>query len=274
MKNVSLDPLATNAAMAYGALDAVQAVVLGGSQGSGTADARSDIDLYVYADAPLPMVDREAIASRFGDRREVGNAFWESGDEWLDAGTGRHIDIVFRSRSWIEGELERVLVRHEASVGYTTAIWHSVLHSTPVFDRDGWYRQLQAFAGQPYPIPLKHAIVAKNHPILRTNISSYLVQIEKAIARNDAVSVQHRITALLSSYFDVIFAVNEITHPGEKRLLAYARERCPRQPAGMEDQMTALLGHAAIPPDPALVPAVNALLDGLDEMLRQNSLIA
>ena len=46
---------------------------------------------------------------------------------------------------------------------------------------------------------LRRAIVAKNWPILRRNQSSYRRQIELAIERDDAVSVHHRVTALVAS---------------------------------------------------------------------------
>jgi predicted DNA-binding protein len=252
----------------------VVAVALAGSGATGAADDRSDIDLYVYAEAPVPMADRFAIGTSFATRPEVGNDFWEPGDEWIDAQTGRHVDVMFRTPSWIEEQLARVLVRHEASVGYSTCFWHNVLNSTPLLDRSGWYRDLQAMAACPYPQPLRRAIIARNHPILRQTLSSYLTQIERAVRRDDSVSIQHRVTALLASYFDILFAVNELPHPGEKRLLQLAATRCTKIPADMETRVNALLETTARPASPAIVTHIDALLNSLDDLLANEGLIA
>src|SRR5690606_35735048 len=109
-----------------------------------------------------------------------------------------------RSPQWIEDQLDRVLIHHQASVGYSTCFWFNVLHSRPLYDPDGWYATLQHRARQPYPDALARAIVAKNHPILRTlRHSAYTHQLEHAVNRGDWVSIQHRITAILASYFDI-----------------------------------------------------------------------
>jgi hypothetical protein len=238
------------------------------------ADDRADLDLYVYAAEPIAISARAAIAARFATRSELDNHFWEPGDEWLDGRTGRHIDVMYRSPRWIEDQLDRVLVRHEASVGYSTCVWHNVRHSGPLYDRDGWYHGLQSFARRPYPEPLKRAIVARNHPILRQTLSSYLSQIERAVRRGDGVSVQHRVTAVLASYFDILFAINELPHPGEKRLLPFALTRCVKRPRGMEERVRSLLGAPAMPTTPAVIAAVTGLLDGLDVLLAAEQMLA
>jgi hypothetical protein len=260
-------------AAAFVDLPAVIAVALAGSETAGAADEQSDLDLYVYAGAPVAMADRVAIAARFATRREIGNHVWEPGDEWIDTQTGRHVDVMYRTPLWIEEQLERVLVRHEASLGYSTCFWHNVLHSTALFDRSGWYRDLQAAAVRPYPQPLQRAIIARNHPTLRQTLSSYLAQIERAVRRGDSVSVQHRVTALLASYFDILFAVNELPHPGEKRLLEIAATRCARTPPDMQTQLNALLATAARPATLAVVEQIDALLDNLDALLAEEKLL-
>ena len=110
-----------------------------------------------------------------------------------------------------------------------------------LFDRAGWFHQLQQWANQPYPEPLRRAVTAKNYPILRSSQSSYLYQIERAIERRDLVSINHRVAALLASYFDVLFALNRVPHPGEKRLIQLARRVCPKAPHDMPAQVEAVI---------------------------------
>lgn len=214
---------------AYAAIATVEAVVLSGSQTSGLGDGASDIDLYVYSRSPISLEDRSQVAA--GARRaEIGNAFWEPGDEWVDGSTGISIDVMFRDCRWIEEQLDRMLKHHQASIGYSTCFWYNVLHSESLFDRSGWFGQLHEWARVPYSEELGAAIIAKNLPLLRQNMSSYIHQMELAIQRGDLVSLNHRTTALLASYFDVLFALNRQPHPGEKRLVKSAEQLCEKRP--------------------------------------------
>jgi hypothetical protein len=263
----------------YAAIPGVEAVALAGSFAAGAADERSDLDLYVYAREPLDLEARGAVARASAGageagapRLEVGNDFFEPGDEWLDGPSGRHLDVMFRAPAWIEAELERVLVRCQARVGYSTCFWWNVLHSEPLFDRSGWYAALRRRAGVPYPEALRRAVVARNHPLLRHTLSSYLAQIERAVARRDAPSVNHRVAALLASAFDVLFALNRVPHPGEKRLLARAQELCRLRPPRLGEQVAALLAAAA-PPSHEVLPRAAELLDGLDALLAAEGLL-
>ena len=72
-------------------------------------------------------------------------------------------------------------------------------------------------------------------------LPSFDKQIKKALDRNDFVSVNHRTAAFVASYFDVIFAVNRLTHPGEKRLVQICKERCAILPKDFEENLDKLL---------------------------------
>ena len=62
--------------------------------------------------------------------------------------------------------------------------------------------------------------------LLSGMLPSFDSQIEKAENRKDFVSVNHRVTEFLASYFDIIFALNEMTHPGEKRMQSICSKEC------------------------------------------------
>jgi hypothetical protein len=117
----SIPPLDEAVAAAFGALPAVVAVALAGSRTGPLVDERSDIDLYVYAREPISAESRIAIMNRFTDHGGIDERFWEPGDEWIDAHTGQGVDIIYRTPQWIQEALDRVLVQHRASIGYSTA---------------------------------------------------------------------------------------------------------------------------------------------------------
>lgn len=259
------EELAQTLAQRYAEIPQVLAVALAGSRTAGKRDAHSDIDLYVYGREDIPVEPREAIARRRADRWEVDNRFWESGDEWFEREGGTHVDVMFRSTDFVEDYLDRLLIRHEARLGYTTAVWHNLRTSQILFDRAGWLGQLQEKAAAPYPDELARAIIAKNVPLLRGAIGAYPRQIELAVKRADLVAVNHRAAELLASFFDVLFALNRAPHPGEKRLLVYAGA-LPRVPRDLSARIEALLSFN--PTTLQQVPGhVDALVNDLEELL-------
>jgi predicted nucleotidyltransferase len=258
--------LARTLATQYSQSPVVQAVVLSGSQTNGLAEASSDIDLYVYSDDTVPLAFRQGIA-KDAPRTELNNQYWETEDDWLHE-SGIQVEVIYRSRQWLEEQLGRVLEHHQASVGYSTCFWHNVITSNILFDRALWFTALQTKATQPYPEQLKHAIIAKNFPLLRDSLTSYLGQLDKAVKRSDLISINHRVAALLASYFDILFAVNEVLHPGEKRLIDSVRKRCQRLPRGFPDDVETLLSaHSG-----AVLPHANKLIDKLEEWLEAEGL--
>ena len=228
---MQVEQLARGIAAKYSKLSEVEGVILAGSRNGAHGDTHSDVDLYVYArGGTVDKRAREAIIRERADVYELDNRRWETGDEWIERDSDIHIDVMYRDVAWIIDEIHQTLDKHRAQLGYSTCIWYNVLHSQALYDRGNWYANLQENAHQPYPEPLVVSIVRKNHPVLRKNLSSYLRQIEVSVARDDFVAVQHRVAALVASYFDVLFAVNRLPHPGEKRMLDIAKAQCEKLP--------------------------------------------
>ncbi|MEG3989471.1 DUF4037 domain-containing protein [Microcoleus sp. S28C3] len=259
----------------FSSLPQVVAIVLAGSRTTIVTDEPSDFDFYVYVEEEIPVDIRETIARHFSDRIAINNQFWEPGDEWIDINTGYGIDIMYRQPEWIEEELDRVLVKHQASVGYSTCFWWNVLTSVSLYDRDGWFQQLQANVDRPYPEQLRQAIISKNYPILRHLIFSFRHQLESAVLRRDSVSIIHRTAAFLGSYFDIVFAINSLPHPGEKRLVERATALCSKLPEDLESQIHSLTNSISLPAgDRQILYCLDGLVDSLDRLLIEAGLIA
>jgi len=272
MTNTSenISAVAQHVADRYASISLVETVALAGSRTTPYAGPESDIDLYVYSRSILPIGLRMEVAGGNASQAEIDNQFWEPGDEWVEGSC--HVDVMFRTQRWIEDLLDRTLVRHEASVGYSTCLWHNVLTSRVLFDRSGWFSALQARARQPYPWQLKGAIISKNYPILRDTLSSYRHQLETALGRGDLVSVNHRVAAFSASMVDILFAVNELPHPGEKRLLEILEAHCKKLPRQFREDLSSLLrasgtGHGS------LLEILDLLVDRLEELLRSEGLL-
>lgn len=251
----------------FAALPQVEAVALGGSRASGRVDAASDFDVYVCTNDVVPLETRREFVRQLGRASvdNLGHDYFGGGDEWLDAQTGAHFDVMYFGLEWLKEQVERPLVHHQPSLGYSTAFAYTVSRARIVHDPDETFAALQAVTQGPYPDALREAVVRYNHPMLRGTISSYWAQLEKAAARHDIMSLNHRLAALLASYFDIIFAVNRALHPGEKRLVATALETCPNLPENFESDVTETL--RAVGDGARLLPALTRLLNALDGWL-------
>jgi len=257
--------LAQRVADAYAALPLVRAVAVGGSTALGAAEPGSDIDTYIYVERAIPVADRIAIAEPYL-AHEFDLNFWETTDNYVNAETGYALDILYRWVTWAEAEIDRIFVTPVGWLGYTTAIWHNFRTAIPLFDRDGWFAGIQERARQPYPEALRTAIIEKNAWVMRRTLFSYTQQIEKAVRRGDLISLNHRIAALLASYFDILFALNYVPHPGEKRQLTYAESLCPLRPDDMRADIEQLLRLSGTG-DGETISAVHRLQDRLSTLL-------
>lgn len=148
---------------------------------------------------------------------------------------------MYRKPSDIEGNINWVWKNHNACVGYTTCFVFNVKNSIIFYDKNNWYKSLQDSVSGDYPKELQQNIIAKNLPLLNFKlVASFVEQVEKAIKREDLISVNHRISAFLASYFDVLFAKNKILHCGEKRLKNYALNNCKLLPKNFENDINDL----------------------------------
>ena len=221
------------------ALPQVEAIALGGSRAGENYDEKSDYDVYVYITGQIPTEIRENILSGSCGVMELGNHFWEYEDN-CTLKNEIDIDILWRNLDDFVQGISWVVDSCNASNCYTTCMWHNLRTCKILYDRDGRLTAAQKKYSCEYPEKLRKNIITRNMRLLRYSLPAYETQIRKAVKRKDRVSINHRVTEFLASYFDIIFALNKKTHPGEKRLMELSRKWCDVLPANFEENLNCL----------------------------------
>ena len=247
------------------ALPQVEAIALGGSRAGIHYDEKSDYDIYLYCTAPVSEEERRAILSKYCSYVEYGNHFWELEDNGT-LNNGIDFDLLFRDLNDFTAGIARVVEQYQAGNAYTTCMWHNLVTCKIVYDGTGRLTAAKERFTVPYPDQLKNNIIENGWRLLRTSMPAYELQIKKAAGRGDLVSVNHRTAALLETYFDVVFALNGQTHPGEKRLIQLCREMCPTLPVRFEANLNDLFTHMFSDPE-ALTADLDRILSELAKIL-------
>lgn len=217
----------------------VEAIALGGSRATGRNDEKSDYDVYVYLTDSVDETIRRTILEKYCKYMEISNAFWELEDD-VTLKDGIDMDIIYRNMNDFENMVSSVVDQCVAWNGYTTCMWHNLITSKIVYDRNGNLQKLQEKYKIPYPKQLKENIISNNMKLLHGMLPSFDMQIKKAENRADFVSVNHRVTEFLASYFDILFALNEMTHPGEKRMQSICSSECKLLPKRFDENLNRL----------------------------------
>lgn len=221
---------------AFSLLPETESIALSGSRRSAINDESSDWDVYIYSSSRIMPETREKIFASIFPRFSVNCSPFEEGDECMDE-DGRVYDIMYRSTEWTEWQIDDVYRKHNARVGYTTCFLYNIATSEVLFDRSGWLSSIIKELQGEYPEELRSNIIRKNMDVIDGNgASTFLIQAELAVKRGDIVSSNHRLAAILASYFDIIFAYNRVYHPGEKKLIGYAHY-CKDLPINMDEDI-------------------------------------
>lgn len=162
----------------------VEAIALGGSRATGRNDEKSDYDVYVYLSDSVDESIRREILEKYCKYMEIGNSFWELEDD-VTLKDGIDMDIIYRNMKDFENMVSSVVDDCVAWNGYTTCMWHNLITSKIVYDKNGKLQELQ------------------------TN-------------------------------FDIIFALNEMTHPGEKRMQSICSTECKILPKNFDENLNRL----------------------------------
>lgn len=220
-------------------IEQIEAIALGGSRAGEVYDAKSDYDVYLYCTGEVDTEIRRGILEKYCSYMEINNQFWETEDN-CTLNDGIDIDILYRNLGGFAEDVASVVERYQPHNGYTTCMWHNLKTCKIIYDRDGRLADVKKRFDVSYPKQLKENIIDRNIKLLYQYMPAYKFQIAKAVQRKDMVSINHRTSAFLESYFDVIWALNELTHPGEKRLVSLCLKQCKILPANFEENLNQL----------------------------------
>ena len=205
------------------------------------------------------------ILQKYCQKIEYGNHFWE----YEDNGTlnnGVDIDILYRNLDDFVKDVASVVEEHQPHNGYTTCMWHNLRTCKVIYDRDGRLTHAKERFDVSYPKQLKENIIANNRRLLHGSMPAYEDQIAKAVKRGDVISISHRTAAFMEAYFDIIFARNELTHPGEKRLIPLCKAQCKVLPAQFEENINKLFADLYTNKD-AVLQDISILIAELEKVL-------
>ncbi|MDO5291828.1 MAG: nucleotidyltransferase domain-containing protein [bacterium] len=217
----------------------VDAIAIGGSRATKRFDATSDYDVYIYLNTELPEHIRRKILEPQCSHLEIGNHYWELEDNGT-LNNGIDFDLVYRNIADFTREVADVVEQGHFRNSYTTCFWHNLMTCQIIHERNNMLTNLKKRFDVPYPKKLKQAILHNHLNLLHGVLPSFDAQIKKAYGRGDYVSVNHRTTEFLATYFDLLFAINETFHPGEKRLVSIAKETCKKLPEHFEEDFEKL----------------------------------
>ncbi len=226
----------------FSLLPEIEAIALGGSRSGEHYDESSDYDIYLYCSSPISEETRRQILTKYCIRLEISNHFWELEDNGTFQ-NGVDFDILYRDLDAFIQDIALVAEQYQANNAYTTCMWHNLIFSQILFDRTGKLAAAQNRFSIPYPEQLRNNILERGWKLLHTSMPAYELQICKAAKRSDWVSVSHRVAAFLETYFDILFALNRKTHPGEKRLISLCQQQCPVLPEHFEENLDDLFSH-------------------------------
>jgi hypothetical protein len=267
------EELLNRIAARLGSCPGVDAVVLGGSHTSGTADAESDFDLGLYyrAEDSFDLDTLREIVSDIDDqgRRDIVTAPgdwgpWVNGGAWIEA-EGQRIDLIYRDLGRVrvvvedcrEGRVEtHFQVGHPA--GFSTQIYAAEVHLCRTLeDPHGTVEELKNLTW-PYPAALRHALI---HGLWEAQF--LLESASKSAHRGDVYHVTGLAFRSLACIVHALFGLNERYWLNEKSAISLV-ETLPDRTEDFTRRVPMILGNLGSEPE-TLGWSLRALGELLDE---------
>ncbi|MBA2362098.1 MAG: DUF4037 domain-containing protein [Chloroflexia bacterium] len=256
------DEVAAQVVGVIAVMPGVVAVSLGGSVAVGLADDASDLDLHVYWAEHLPPADVRAARLRAiadPDSIRTGLTSWGMEDQFSVG--DRPVELIYRRWADVADEVERAYDAGLPGQGFTTAVLYSVARGEPLHDPTGALNAAGERLVREFPEATRTAVLRREIPLL----GFHLGHLRRAQDRGDIVFAQHLRYKVQMLFFDVLFALNRLYHPGEKRLLEHSR-RCLVRPIACENRWERAVRLPS--DDPALAQHLGDLIAELCDLVR------
>ncbi len=230
-------------------------VAIAGAHAKGVADKDSDIDIYLFTDAPKPFAERQSIIASFCDE---GTTPWVSEDLNMPWGGSMDfmyentpVEVVIRLFSDMEQKVDRtvngefeIIPQTWTSNGYYTYIFLSELDFLkPIFDPNDRLALMKQKVAV-YPPKLKKAIIDTFFGRAWTWIGNF--HYDTAVNRGDILFTAPIVLHTVLDLVQVIFALNEVYFTGDKKLVKVL-STLPYCPKALTGQTEFLLTAAADP---------------------------
>lgn len=230
-------------------------IALGGSHAKGTADAHSDVDVYLFADAFLPAARRvERVTAQLGDAARAVS--WGADEPFTEGGTDFSVDGVLvecwlRRATSVEATIAdcvqgRVRRKHRAwtAMGFFDHVALGDVHAMRIVDDPaGMLARWKAMVST-YPEPLRDTILRRfmAEAAFWPENPHYLGAVERGDVIYASAIVQQTTQALIQ----VVFALDRAWFPGEKKL-ADALAKLPSAPRDFAARLQNVLCSGAHP---------------------------
>lgn len=237
---MTIEEIIQTVADKLGIVPGVEAIVLGGSRATGTADEHSDIDIGIYYDAGTLSIERLLQAAKeidpAGEIAKPGDwGPWINGGGWLNVG-GVPTDLLLRDIEKVERVVTdciegRITIDYQCGhpFGFINSIYAAETASCRIlFDRNGRITALKHRLS-PYPEEMRRAMTAK----FLWEAGFSLQCGEKSVNKRDFVNAAGSIYRCVVSLLQVLAADNGMFLLNEKGALKRVLG-CPRVPVKLE----------------------------------------
>lgn len=224
-------------------------IALGGAHAKGVDDAKSDIDLYVFARNILPTHERQRLCEQFPETI-TDIILWGDADPFTQTGTDfyfrqRKIEVWSRHIDHISGiitECQAGIIKHDLVTWtvmgfYNHCTLSDLYHMQPVDDPSGILAQWQSDVGD-YPPKLRHAIIDRHLRAAQFWPDNF--HYKSAVERADSIYVMGIVQQVIHNLIQVVFALNKTYFPGDKKL-DIALAHLPMKPERFIERIQRLL---------------------------------